>query len=257
MTANLPSFQVAYPTKTIKQRRGKQLITYFCKIVGLIVINAYENDAIISQQFPGKSEPRIHHGAPIAVIAAIRVGIRLVRETCLFLVILDCVAELVLVDKVMPRVIRRVDIDHLDLAVVAALQQLQHLEVVALDIDVVGVEGAILAITAAALFYAGAQCGGAYGLRLADGVGLAGPRERIALLALVDLVAKFQPQFVEVDPAFGEHLGHQFLELAQAVVYQVQRCKVHLLDVSHCRSPLSHRQLPSGVALLPSFPSST
>ena len=108
----------------------------------------------------------------------------------------------------MTGVVWGVDINDVDLAMVATLQQLQHLEVVALDIDVVGVKGAILAITAAALLYAGAQCGGAYGLRLADGIGLAGPREGVALLALVDLVAKLQPQFVEVDSAFSEYLRH-------------------------------------------------
>ena len=100
------------------------------------------------------------------------------------------VSEFVLVDEVMTRVVGRVDIDHLDLAVVAALQELQHLMVVALNIDVVGVKGAVLAIAAAALLHARAKRRRADGLRLADGIGLAGPRERIALLALVDLVAK-------------------------------------------------------------------
>ena len=124
------------------------------------------------------------------MIATARIGVRWIGEPCLLFVVFDGVAELVLVNKVMTRVVGWVDINHLDLAVVAALQELQHLEVVAFDVDVIRIKGAILAISAAALFDAWAKRSGAHSLRLADGIGLAGSRERIALLALVDLVAK-------------------------------------------------------------------
>ena len=142
------------------------------------------------------------------MVAATCVGVGLAGESRLLLIVIDRVAEIVLVDKVVARVVRGVDVDHLDLAVIAALQELQHLKVVALDVDVVGVERAVLAVAATALFNARPKRCRARDLRLADGVGLAWPRERIALLALVDLVAKLQPQFVEVDSAFSEYLRH-------------------------------------------------
>ncbi len=55
------------------------------------------------------------------MVAATCVGVGLAGESRLLLIVIDRVAEIVLVDKVVTRVVGWVDVDHLDLAVVAAL----------------------------------------------------------------------------------------------------------------------------------------
>ena len=167
------------------------------------------------------------------MVTTARIGIGLISNLGLLLIICNGIAELVFVHEVVTRVVRRVNINHLDFAMIATLQELQHLEVVALDVNVVRVEGTVLAIAATALLGARAKRGGAHGLRLADGIGLARPCERIALPTLVDLVAELQPQFIEVDSTLGEHFGHQRLKLAQAVINQIFRFKIHLSYLAH------------------------
>ncbi|CCY06009.1 putative uncharacterized protein [Eggerthella sp. CAG:1427] len=216
---------------------AEYLVADDTQIAVLVVVDADEDNPVVTQQLTSQPKPRIHHGAPIAVETPARVDVGLVGQSRLFLVVLDGIAELVLVDKVVAGVIRRIDIDHLDLAVVAALQELQDLEVVTFDVDVVGVEAAILAVSPAALLHAGAERGGARSLRLANGIGLAGPSERVALLTLVHLITQLQTELVEIDAAFGEYLGHQFLELRKTVIHQILGPKVHALNVIHCKPP--------------------
>ncbi len=91
---------------------------------------------------------------------------------------------------------------------VSTLQELERLQVVALDVDVVGVEGTVLAVAAAALLHDGTQRRSRARLALTDGVGLTGPGEGVALITLVYLVAQQKAQFVEVDAALLEGLGH-------------------------------------------------
>lgn len=182
----------------------KHLIEQGLQVCSFVFVDAGDEYSIWFKKLTSQLKAGIDHGAPVGVKATVRLGIRLPGQSSLLAVVGDGLAKGILVHEIATRVIGRVDIDHLDLAVVTTLQELQHLEVVALDIDVVRIERAVLAITAAALLGARAKRGGAYGLGLADGIGLAGPREGVALLALVDLAAKLQPQFVEVDSAFSE-----------------------------------------------------
>ncbi len=59
---------------------------------------------------------------------AARVGLARVAQ-----VVVQALAEVVGVDEVVASVVGRVNVDHLDFAVVALLQQLEHLQVVAFD----------------------------------------------------------------------------------------------------------------------------
>lgn len=85
------------------------------------------------------------------MVAAARVSIGLAAKAGLLFVVLDGIAKAVVVYEIVTRIVGWVDIDHLDLAMITALQELQHLEIVAFDVDVVGVEEAVLAVTTAAL----------------------------------------------------------------------------------------------------------
>ena len=61
--------------------------------------------------------------------------------------------KVILIDKVIARVVRRIDIDHLHLVEIGLLQALQHIEVVTLDVEVLRV------VEVHALLTAGTQCG--------------------------------------------------------------------------------------------------
>ena len=47
---------------------------------------------------------------------------------------------------IIPRIIRRIDIDHLHLAEIRLLEQLQHIEIVSLDVEVLAVKRARRAV---------------------------------------------------------------------------------------------------------------
>lgn len=69
--------------------------------------------------------------------ATVGLRVRLSGQSGLLAVISNGLAEGILVHEIAARIVWGVDIDHLDLAVVTTLQELQHLKVVALDVDVV------------------------------------------------------------------------------------------------------------------------
>ena len=55
------------------------------------------------------------------------------------LIILNTIRKVIRVDKIPAGVVGRVNIDHLNFPVVALLQQLEHFQIVALNIEVLGV----------------------------------------------------------------------------------------------------------------------
>ena len=63
-------------------------------------------------------------------------------------VILGALCKVVLIDKIIAGVVRRVNVDHLNLAQICFLQELQHFQVIALDIKVLTVKTAGCAIFA-------------------------------------------------------------------------------------------------------------
>ncbi len=126
-----------------------------------------------------------------------------------FQVILDVVLEIVRVHEVLAGVVGRVDVDQLDLAGIALLQQLQHFQVVALDHQV------LRAVPVHAVFRAGAQGAGAGGERQLPGAALAMPVEAVFLLAFFHRAAQQLLQHLEIHLAFAEGFREQGLERVQ------------------------------------------
>lgn len=119
---------------------------------------------------------------------------------------LAVVAEVVVVDEVTPGVVRRVDIDQLHLVQVGLLEQLQRVQVVALDEEVAG------GVEVDALLATGPQGLGYGGGGGEQGGALAGPVELVALAGAVDdVVRELLAQPVEVDGALGPPLRVAYL----------------------------------------------
>ena len=108
--------------------------------------------------------------------------------------------EIIGVDKVVAGVVRRINVDHLDLAEIAFLQELENFQIVALDVEVFG------GVPILALCHTGAQC-------LPDR--LVGFYDRRLLSDPCELVC-----FIAVHHVRRKHLFQQF---------KVYRPLVHLL----------------------------
>ena len=182
-----------------------------------VVINTHEDDAVFSKQVTGEVEARVHHVQPVAVVAArgLRVGRDLptlaVYLTGVFEIRLQALAVVVGIDEIIAGVVRRVDVDHLDLAVVALLHEFQDFEIVALDDQV------LRGVPIDAALGIGAE--GCHGGRLdgAHRLGLAGPLETEALVLRLDPVAERAAEGFEIDLAVAEDLGEILTEHGDAV----------------------------------------
>ena len=199
------------------------------EVVDLVVIDADEDHAVLPQQIPREIQPRIHHVQPLGVEAAVGLGVGAelaalgVHLAGVLQVGLQALGVVVGVDEVVAGVVGRVDVDHLDLAQVRLLQELEHLEVVALDDEVLG------GVEVDALLRAGAQGAEARRLDGLEAVGLARPVHAVALLAHVHRLAQRQLQPLEVDlAAFGADLGEQAQQFLPLVLGDVVRAQVEL-----------------------------
>ena len=147
MPANIPN-EIAFT---------EYFITNFYQIIAFSVIYADENNPIIRHQIPRQHQPRINHAAPVGMKPPVGVGI--LEQAVLVLVVHSHLRvffflrahEIVGIDEVVAGVVRRVDIDHLDLTKIAFLQQLEDFQIVALDVEVFG------GVPVFALCHAGAQ----------------------------------------------------------------------------------------------------
>ncbi len=128
-------------------------------------------------------------------------------------------STVILVDEVLARVVRRVDVDHLHLFSVGTQQQFQRLQILPLDdhvaICLVGIHGAGLIID---------EGGGGGSEGLALGGGFAISLEFVAL-GLVDFVRGDEAfQFVGIEAAFvGEEIGEEALEFVEAFLPEIRR----------------------------------
>ena len=103
---------------------------------------------------------------------------------CDALVVFDIVAKIVLIYEVMARVVGWIDIDHLDPAMIALLQELQDFEIIALDVEM------LCRVPVLALFLARAECPRRGRLRETQGLPLAIPSEAVAFLLVIHIVTK-------------------------------------------------------------------
>lgn len=172
-------------------------------------------------------------GVALGVLHELLVAL-LIKQADLLIVLLLVHLKAVVVDEVVAGVIGRVDVDHLHLAQVALLEELQHLQVVPLDVQVFG------GIPVFALLWAGAQ-GLADGLvGLHNGGLLAHPGELIALVALQHVVGEHLPEQLEVDGLFQPALsvrplrdapGEQCGDLLYIARRQIRRLKFHVVHI--------------------------
>ena len=142
-------------------------------------------------------------------------------------------SEVVVVDEVVARVVGRVDVDELDLARVRLAHDLQRLEVVALDVEVLG------GVPVDRLLRTGPHglCRGRAGLEAS--LGLAWPRELVALAAAVgDRAGEVLPEGVEVYrthhvalsiEGLGHDVRHELCELVHQLIRQIWRPPLDLL----------------------------
>ena len=141
--------------------------------------------------------------------AAIAFGV--CHHTVAFFIILTAIihifrrtlGKIVLIDKIIACVIGRINVDHLDLAQIGFLQELQHFQIIALDVEVLTVKATGSAIFANAIRYNGTQ-------RCRDGricrqhcLFLIRPSKLIAFLPTFhDGIGKLLPQNVKINGVF-------------------------------------------------------
>ena len=123
---------------------AKCLIAYFPQISLFIIINTNKNDTIICQQVLCQLQSRINHIKPIGMETAVALGV--LHHTIAIFIVLSTVSKVlihvlskvVLIHKIVTRVVRRINVNHLDFTKIGFLQQLQHFKVVTLNIEVFG-----------------------------------------------------------------------------------------------------------------------
>jgi len=110
--------------------------------VDFVVVDRDEDDAVLAEQVACQEEAWIHHVQPVAVLMPAGIGVQtviphnitlIIGDTCFRLITTACLLEVVIVDEIITGIVGRVDIDHLDLAVIRLVQDLQRRQVVALD----------------------------------------------------------------------------------------------------------------------------
>src|SRR3990172_2414638 len=172
------------------------------KINDLFIIDTNKNNPVVIQKLPRHEEPRIHHREPSRVEAAggfgvagkkVSLGVLLAGE---LEVGIQRVGEVVGIDEVLAGVVGRVDVYHLHPPGVGLLEELQDLEVLALDEDVAGV------VEIDGLLRRGYEGGPARNLKKPYRVPLPRPVEGVPLWPLVGLVAQELSQAGEVHLSF-------------------------------------------------------
>ncbi len=159
---------------------------------------------------------------PSARLAVRRIDLSgLVRLPGQALVVREVIAEIVVLHDIISRVVRRIDVDHLHAPVIAFLQELQHFEVVALDVEI------LRRVPVLALRLARAQRPHARRLRQAQRRVLAVPGEIVAVARIVDGVAEQIPQLVEIHLSIARDLREEARERLDVVLHEVFRFPVH------------------------------
>ena len=189
----------------------KHLIADLAEVGDFVVVDADEDDPILSEEITRQGETGVHHREPVGVVATGGLGVRgealAVRSlTGLLEVAGERIGEVVFVDEVVPRVVRGIDVDHLDLAQIRLLEELQDFEVVPFDDQVAG----LVLVDALASLRAERTEGGA--LRRFDCLGFAGPGEAVPLATRLYVFPERLLQALEIDLAVSDGLGKQHRE---------------------------------------------
>ena len=222
-------------------------IAYFPYIYNFIFITANKNNTIISKQISGSFQARIHHAQPVGMEATVTIRVGHKAVACLIFLIgagkvgFGSFREVVIIDKIIARVVGRVDVDHFDLAEIGLLQELEGVEIVPFDEQVLG------GVKVHAFFPAGAQGFGNGGIGRQHGLALARPVQMIALLrAFHDAVGKLLPQKVKIHaqaqgtvlaPGLGHAVGKKLPDTGNMLLRHVRAVHLQFLhDFFSCSS---------------------
>ena len=149
--------------------------------------------------------------APVAFRVSHHAVTRFIVLTAVPQIIRSGLGKIILVDKVVASVVGRVDIDHLDLAQISLLQQLQDFQIVALDIKIFAVKAAGGAVSAHAVRHDRAQRGRNGRVGRQHRLLLVRPGKLIPFLpALHDAVGKLLPQHIKVNGPLHLAVPHHF-----------------------------------------------
>ena len=100
---------------------AKNLITDILQVLLLIIINRNKNHTILTQQRTSHHQSRIHHRAPIRMKTSIRIHVldifiaQFIHCPRSFSILIGRHGIVIMINKVIPRVVRWIDIDHLHL----------------------------------------------------------------------------------------------------------------------------------------------
>ena len=150
---------------------------------------------VIPQKICRQPQAGIHHIEPVGVVAAHGFWVGLGGLLGDFLVPGYGISEIVGIDKIVAGIVGRVDVDHLHLAVISRLQQLQDLQVVTLDVKVLG------GVPIYAFLWTGTQSAGGTLLGQPQAVRFALPLKLVLLKIVVDVLAAQRKQLVNVQLA--------------------------------------------------------
>ena len=121
----------------------KHLIANLPKILHLIVINRNEYNTVLCQQISGNFQPWVDHIQPIRVepfgvdLVVLQDHIPVfIEHPTLAPELTRCLTEVILVDKIVARVIRWINVDHLHFAKIVFSKNLEYLKVITLNVEI-------------------------------------------------------------------------------------------------------------------------
>ena len=149
----------------------------------------------------------------------------IIGDAHLCLITATCLLEVVVVDEIIAGVVRRIDIDHLDLAVIRLVQDLQRRQVVALDKHIarrIPIDG---------IRPVGMECLDSLLLDGSEDVALALPAKPVALTQ-INRLTQSRLELLPVDFTFGDYLGEKLSQFVNLLLMYVVVVAFHTKNTS-------------------------
>ena len=98
-----------------------------------VIVDRDEDDAVLAKQITSQEEAWIHHIQPVAMLMPAGIGAQpviphnvtlIIGDARLRLITAACLLEVIIVDEIITGIVGRINIDHLDLAVIRLVQDL-------------------------------------------------------------------------------------------------------------------------------------
>ena len=164
-----------------------------------------------------------------------------IKLTAIAKIFISILRKVILINEVIARVIRRIDIDHLHFAEIGFLQQLQFIQIIALDVNIFRVDAARRAISAHRLFTVKTQRLCNRLIRQHNRLFLVRPGELIAFLrTLYHRGRDFLTQHIRINGThhiaifvlgFCHCIRKQCSELCEILVRQIRRMHFKMFHV--------------------------